>query len=177
MTAIRATIIASIYQFVTQLALMSGQARIRFAEQSFLLIYYVISFSVGMVNYLTPDCFSNLGSHFHLQHLLMESSYWLNFAELWSSWPSRKISGQLKWYYLVQLSFYLQQVAAVNFEKRRKDYAQMFTHHVVTSSLMFIAYAYRWTNIGHVILVIMDSVDFLLPVSELHSVQSRDNLN
>jgi acyl-CoA-dependent ceramide synthase len=40
----------------------------------------------------------------------------------------------------------------------------MFTHHVVTSLLMYVAYAYRWTKIGNVILVIMDVVDVLLPV-------------
>ena len=40
----------------------------------------------------------------------------------------------------------------------------MFTHHVVTSLLMYVCYAYRYTNIGNVILCIMDVVDFLLPV-------------
>ncbi len=40
----------------------------------------------------------------------------------------------------------------------------MFTHHVVTSLLMYVAYSYRWTKIGNVILVIMDVVDILLPV-------------
>lgn len=53
---------------------------------------------------------------------------------------------------------------AINLEKRRKDYSQMFTHHCVTSFLMYVAYAYRWTKVGHVVLVIMDVVDFLLPV-------------
>ena len=96
----------------------------------------------------------------------MESSYWFNFEELWSTWPSRQISAELKWYYLVQLSFWLQQIVAINLEKRRKDYSQMFTHHCVTSFLMYVAYAYRWTKVGHVVLVIMDVVDFLLPVSQ-----------
>lgn len=31
---------------------------------------------------------------------------------------------------------------------------------------MYVAYAYRWTKVGHVVLVIMDVVDFLLPVSQ-----------
>ena len=95
---------------------------------------------------------------------MKNSTYWLNFEELWSTWPSRQIRGDLKWYYLIQLSFYLQQILAVNLEKRRKDYEQMLLHHVVTSALMYIAYAYRWTKVGNVVLVIMDVVDFLLPV-------------
>ncbi|CAF9919040.1 sphingosine N-acyltransferase lag1 [Imshaugia aleurites] len=130
MTAIRATIIECVYEFVTQLRVMSRKASMRFAEQGFLLIYDFTSFSMGM-------------------HILVNSSYWLNFEELWSTWPSRELSGELKWYYLVQLAFWLQQLLAINLEKRRKDFGQMFLHHCVTSFLMYIAYAYRWTNVGN----------------------------
>ena len=49
MTAIRATIIECVYEIVTRLRLMSRKASMRFAEQGFLLIYYVTSFSIGMV--------------------------------------------------------------------------------------------------------------------------------
>lgn len=148
LTAIRATIIECIYEIVTRLRLMSRKASMRFAEQGFLLIYDFTSFSMGM-------------------NIFVNSSYWLNFEELWSTWPSREISGELKWYYLVQLAFWLQQLLAINLEKRRKDFGQMFLHHCVTSFLMYVAYAYRWTNVGNVVLCIMDVVDFLLPLAKM----------
>ena len=74
------------------------------------------------------------------------------------------MEGHLKWYYLVQFAFWLQQLLAVNIEQRRKDFTQMFSHHVVTCMMMYITYNYRWTKMGHVVLCIMDVVDFLLPV-------------
>ena len=49
LTAIRATIIECLYEFVTRLRVMSRKASMRFAEQGFLLIYDSTSFSVGMV--------------------------------------------------------------------------------------------------------------------------------
>lgn len=49
MTAIRASIIEGVYQFVTWFRVMSHKARMRFAEQGFLLVYYGTSFSLGMV--------------------------------------------------------------------------------------------------------------------------------
>lgn len=49
MTAIRATIIECVYEFVTRLRLMSRKASMRFAEQAFLLTYDFTSFSMGMV--------------------------------------------------------------------------------------------------------------------------------
>jgi acyl-CoA-dependent ceramide synthase len=75
------------------------------------------------------------------------------------------MNGVLKWYYLVQFAFWLQQIFVVNIEEKRKDYWQMFTHHIFTSALMFTSYGYYQTKVGVVILAIMDVVDLLLPVS------------
>ena len=49
----------------------------------------------------------------------------------------------------------------------------MFTHHVVTSLLMYVAYAYRWTKIGNVILVIMDVVDVFVASTQAMRKLSR----
>ncbi|MCJ1384016.1 sphingosine N-acyltransferase lag1 [Xylographa soralifera] len=148
LTALRAIVIASVHQIVTRYRLVSGKARTRFAEQSWLLFYYGLSFTLGM-------------------QILVFSTYWLDFRQLWSEWPSRQMDGQLKWYFLVQLAFYLQLLLAINLEERRKDYTQMFSHHVITCALMYVCYAYRYTKIGNVILCIMDVVDILLPLAKL----------
>jgi len=74
----------------------------------------------------------------------------------------------MKWYYLVQTAFWLQQLFVVNIEERRKDHWQMFTHHVFTSALLFSSYGFYQTKGGNVILCIMDVVDILLPVSPIH---------
>lgn len=74
----------------------------------------------------------------------------------------------MKWYLLTQLAFWIQQIFTVNIEARRKDYAQMFTHHCVTSVLLSAAYIYRFYNVSNVVLSLMDIVDFLLPVSGIY---------
>lgn len=61
-------------------------------------------------------------------------------------------------------SVWLQQLVVLNLEEHRKDYAQMFTHHVVTVLLMTFSYVLNWTRVGNAILCIMDFVDILLPV-------------
>ena len=70
----------------------------------------------------------------------------------------------MKWYYLVQFSFWLQQIVIVNIEERRKDHWQMFTHHVITCILMFTSYGYHQTKVGNLILCLMDVVDLFLAV-------------
>ena len=48
-SAIRATIIEGVYQFVTKYQIIARKTRMRFAEQGFLLLYAGASFSIGMV--------------------------------------------------------------------------------------------------------------------------------
>lgn len=96
---------------------------------------------------------------------MYNSDYWLNLEEVWTDFPTREIDGLFKWYYLVQFSFCFQQIVVLNIEARRKDYHQMFTHHIVTCSLILGSYAYYQTKVGNVILCIMDIVDLFLPVS------------
>src|SRR5436309_15635021 len=96
---------------------------------------------------------------------MYHSNYWLNLSELWTSWPTRETGGLLKWYYLVQYAFWMQQILVVNIEERRKDYHQMFAHHIITCALMFGSYGYHQTRVGNAFLCVMDVVDLLLPVS------------
>jgi acyl-CoA-dependent ceramide synthase len=96
---------------------------------------------------------------------MYNSDYWLNLRNLWVNWPNREIGGLLKWYTLVQFAFWLQQIMVVNIEKRRKDHWQMFTHHIITSALIFTAYGYHQCKVANMVLCIMDVVDLFLPVS------------
>src|SRR5271163_2125137 len=98
---------------------------------------------------------------------MYNSSYWLSLRALWHSWPTREMSGLAKWYYLVQFAFWLQQIVVVNIEKRRKDHVQMFTHHVITCTLIFTSYGYHQTKVGNLILCLMDVVDLLFPLAKI----------
>ncbi|KAI9675525.1 MAG: sphingosine N-acyltransferase lag1 [Trizodia sp. TS-e1964] len=122
--------------------------RIRFAEQAWLLLYYCTFWSLGM-------------------YIFYNSDYWLNFREMWTNWPNRELQSLSKWYYLVQYAFWLQQILVVNIEKRRKDYHQMFAHHIITCALIFTSYGYCQTRVGNVILCVMDVVDISFPLAKL----------
>lgn len=86
-------------------------------------------------------------------------------TQLWTHWPNRELGGLIKFYILAQLAFWIQQIVVVNIEDRRKDHWQMLGHHFVTCGLIYGCYAYHLTPVGNLILVIMDFVDIILPVS------------
>lgn len=124
------------------------KAKVRFAEQAWILLYYGLFWCIGM-------------------NLLINSPYWLDLRALWRNWPIREMEGLAKWYYLVQFAFWLQQIVVVNIEERRKDHWQMFSHHLVTCALIFTSYGYHQSRVGHLILVIMDPVDIILSLAKI----------
>ncbi|KAF2015652.1 longevity assurance proteins LAG1/LAC1 [Aaosphaeria arxii CBS 175.79] len=120
----------------------------RFKEQGWLIVYYTGSWTLGM-------------------YIMYHSEFWMNLTGMWEGWPHREIDGLFKWYYLVQWASYLQQNLSVNIEEKRKDYAQMFTHHIFTCALIALSYGYYHMRVGTVILCIMDFVDIILPTAKL----------
>ncbi|KAK9238241.1 TLC domain-containing protein [Lipomyces kononenkoae] len=120
----------------------------RLAEQAWSCGYYFV--------------FGSLGTY-----LMYNSPYWLNTDELWVAWPHRELKLMFKWYYLVQLAFWLQQIFVLNIEQRRKDYRQMFTHHIVTCALLIMSYNYCFTRMGNVVLVLMDVVDMVFSAAKI----------
>ncbi|KAF7881703.1 uncharacterized protein EAF02_006391 [Botrytis sinoallii] len=129
----------------------------RFAEQAWLMIYYSVFWTLGMYIYVNSD-------------------YWWNLSELWTNWPNREVGGLRKWYILVQYAFWLQQIIVINIEARRKDHWQMFTHHIVTTALIFTSYGYHQTKVANVILCLMDVVDLFFPVAKCLKYLGYDKL-
>ncbi|KAF3491966.1 TLC domain-containing protein [Arthroderma uncinatum] len=147
-TATRAIVIDWLfYPIATQLGLRHKQA-VRFAEQGWLLVYYLAFWTYGM-------------------NIWYNSSYWFNFRAIWADWPTREVSGSVKLYCLLQLSFWAQQIFVIHIEAKRKDHSQMFIHHIITSTLLGSAYVYSFYNVANVVLCLMDIVDYMLPFAKM----------
>ncbi|RYP73784.1 hypothetical protein DL770_007710 [Monosporascus sp. CRB-9-2] len=119
----------------------------RFSEQGWMLAYYSVLWPLGM-------------------YLYCKSPYYLNMKELWTNWPQRELDGLMKGYILAQWAYWVQQVISVNIEARRKDYWEMIVHHAITISLIAACYAYHQTQVGHLILVLMDVIELIFPLAK-----------
>ncbi|CAI5758122.1 unnamed protein product [Candida verbasci] len=128
------------YKFIN---IHSKKAKTRFAEQSWSFIYYSISFIYGVILYI-------------------QSPYFNNLDQIYINWPNYFMTSSFKNYYLISMAFWLQQIFVLNVEKPRKDHYQMFSHHIITCLLIIGSYYYYYFRIGHLILMIMDSVDIFL---------------
>lgn len=144
LTLIRAVLLDYIFSPLAKAAgIAKLKERTRFAEQGWSFAYYSVTWVVGM-------------------WLLSNSDYAFSVKQLWVGWPHYQLDPRVKAYYLIQLSCWLSQIYVLNVEERRKDYEQMFAHHIVTCALVIGSYYYYYTRVGHVILISMDMVDILL---------------
>lgn len=126
----------------------SRKAKVRFAEQSWSVFYYCLSFGFGF-------------------YLYYSSPYWGNLDHIFIGWPHHRLSPMVKKYYLVSIAFWMQQVVVLNVEEKRKDHFQMFSHHVITVALVIGSYYYYFTRIGNCILMLMDLVDIFLSTAKI----------
>ncbi|KAI8989450.1 Imidazoleglycerol-phosphate dehydratase-domain-containing protein [Pilobolus umbonatus] len=122
--------------------------RERFAEQSWAFTYYSVFWSVGM-------------------YIMYNSPHWMDTSQYWIDYPHTPITGIMKAYYLMQLSFWFQQMYTIHIEKRRKDHYAMLSHHVITIALIGCSYVNNFTRIGNAVLCCMDFSDILLPLAKI----------
>uniref|UniRef100_A0A8R7Q7H5 TLC domain-containing protein n=1 Tax=Triticum urartu TaxID=4572 RepID=A0A8R7Q7H5_TRIUA len=70
--------------------------------------------------------------------LIIKQEPWsLDTLQYFDGWPNQPIPSSLRLFYMCQCGFYIYSIfALIAWETRRKDFAVMMSHHVVTSVLI-----------------------------------------
>ncbi|KAF9566204.1 sphingosine N-acyltransferase lag1 [Mortierella alpina] len=132
---------------------------LRFAEQGWLVLYDGCMWTFGMC-------------------LLYNSQYWSDTTYYWRDYPKTQLDATMKWYYLVQFAFWLQQLllAILGIEKRRKDFLEFMIHHIITCLLIGFSYSFNLTSVGHAVLCAMDFSDIVLAACKMLKYMHKDQL-
>jgi acyl-CoA-dependent ceramide synthase len=130
------------------------KARVRFAEQMYVLSYYGFYWCWGVYLFVqdTPAGVNSVTG-------LLES--------MWRDFPRLLLPGSIKVYYLSQLAQWIQMVLVIHIEEKRKDHYQMLAHHLITIALMAGSYANYQCRVGMAILICMDFVDCVFPLAKI----------
>ncbi|KAK4050703.1 sphingosine N-acyltransferase lag1 [Microbotryomycetes sp. JL201] len=136
--------------FAKSLGLKSDAKVVRFMEQSYAIVYFTASGALGLYVMSSQD------------------SWWYRTEHLWLQYPHWRMRAELKTYYLLQLSYWLQQmlVLILRLEKPRSDFVELVIHHIVTLWLVGWSYTLNLTMIGTCIFVSMDIPDVFLALSK-----------
>jgi len=79
----------------------------------------------------------------------------------------QSISNDIWWYYMISMSFYWSLTGTQFFDVKRKDFWQMFIHHMVTLLLMSLSWVCNLHRVGSLVLVVHDCADIFLEAAKL----------
>ncbi|GLU03202.1 hypothetical protein SLE2022_204120 [Rubroshorea leprosula] len=90
-------------------------------------------------------------------------------------WPDQELKLPLQLFYMCQCGFYIYSIAALLvWETRRKDFAVMMSHHVITVILIGYSYITRFFRIGSIILALHDASDVFLEAAKVFKYSERE---
>lgn len=118
------------------------------------------------------DAFLNILTYFTLSitglWTLYNESWPLQSKYFWIGYPNHPLTLKLKYYYLLQFSYYVEQflVLLVYHGYRKSDYVELFIHHLVTLTLLLFSYLLNFHRIGLVVLVLHDVSDVFLHIAK-----------
>ncbi|KAE8661538.1 ASC1-like protein 3 [Hibiscus syriacus] len=84
-------------------------------------------------------------------------------------WPNQELKISLSLFYMCQCGFYIYSIVALlTWETRRKDFAVMMSHHVITAILI------GFFRIGSVVLALHDASDVFLEAAKIFKYSGRE---
>ncbi|ESK96073.1 hypothetical protein Moror_7418 [Moniliophthora roreri MCA 2997] len=132
----------------------------RFGEQGYAVVYFLIMGAWG--------------------YRIMKQlpTFWYRTEYFWIDYPHWDMKPELKRYYLMQMSYWVQQllVLVLGLEKPRKDYSELVAHHLVTIWLVGWSYLINLTVIGNAVYMSMDIPDTVLAFSKLLNYMRREKM-
>jgi len=93
---------------------------------------------------------------------------WLwNIKDCWYNYPHHDVPNDVWWYYMFELAFYWSLTFTQFFDVKRKDFAEMFVHHITTIALLAFSWTCNLTRCGALVLVVHDFADIFLEAAKM----------
>lgn len=121
---------------------------VKFCENAWRCAYYLFSFVYGI-------------------NILWDKPWLWNINECWTNYPHQHVTSDIWWYYMFSLAFYWSLCVSQFFDVKRKDFWQMFVHHIATIVLMSWSWICNLPRIGSLVLVIHDCADIFLEAAKM----------
>ncbi|XP_038997278.1 LAG1 longevity assurance homolog 2-like [Hibiscus syriacus] len=90
-------------------------------------------------------------------------------------WPNQELKLSISLFYMCQCGFYIYSIVALlTWETRRKDFAVMMSHHVITAILIGYSYVISFFRIGSIVLALHDASDVFLEAAKIFKYSGRE---
>ncbi|XP_026668173.1 ceramide synthase 6-like, partial [Ceratina calcarata] len=120
----------------------------KFCENSWRCLYYTYSFIYGLI-------------------ILWNKPWLWDIKHCYYNYPYHPVSNDVWWYYMISMAFYWSLSFSQFFDVKRKDFWQMFIHHIATIVLMCFSWVGNLTRIGTLVLLVHDCADIFLEAAKM----------
>jgi len=108
-----------------------------------------------------------LSAHVCGVYFIWDKPWVWNTAHCWYNYPFHEIDPAVWWYYMVQTAFYGSVLVSQFADVKRKDFLEMFIHHIATLSLLVLSWTNHMHRMGSLVLLLHDFVDHWLELAKL----------
>ncbi|CAF0714312.1 unnamed protein product [Adineta steineri] len=100
--------------------------------------------------------------------IILKNKIWLwDTRHCWLNYPNHSLTNDVYWYYMMELAFYWSLLFSQFIDVKRKDFWEMFTHHIATISLLSFSYIVNFVRVGALVLVVHDCADYWLECAKM----------
>ncbi|CAK1589949.1 unnamed protein product [Parnassius mnemosyne] len=92
-------------------------------------------------------------------YILWDKEWLWNIDHCYIGYPHQGVTNDVWWYYMVSAAFYWSLTISQFWDVRRKDFWQMFVHHIATVSLISFSWVCNLHRIGTLVLLLHDCGD------------------
>lgn len=100
-------------------------------------------------------------------YVLYDKEWTWDTRKAWVNYPRQHMDNDIFVYYTIEISFYFSLLVSQFYDVRRKDFWQMFLHHIVTLSLLLFSMMCNFQRIGSLVIVLHDFADPYLEFAKM----------
>ncbi|XP_038213081.1 ceramide synthase 5-like isoform X1 [Zerene cesonia] len=119
----------------------------KFCENLWRCTFYLYSFSYGIF-------------------ILWDKEWLWDIDQCYIGYPHQGLTSDVWWYYMISSAFYWSLTISQFWDVRRKDFWQMFVHHIATIALLSFSWVCNLHRIGTLVLLVHDCADIFLEAAK-----------
>ncbi|KAJ0173276.1 hypothetical protein K1T71_011452 [Dendrolimus kikuchii] len=116
---------------------------VKFCENVWKFTFYLCNFSFGLF-------------------ILWDKEWLWDIDQCYIGYPHQGVTSDVWWYYMISAAFYWSLTISQFWDVRRKDFWQMFVHHIATIALLSFSWVCNLHRIGTLVLLLHDVADIFV---------------
>ena len=106
--------------------------------------------------------------------VMWDKKWFWSITACWHNFPYHSLPNDVWWYYMIELSYFWSLIISQFVDVKRKDFKEMFLHHISTVLLISISWTTNFFRIGSLVLWVHDQADVFMDTAKMFKYLGKD---